>query len=86
MKETREETKNKSYLCQIEISYIHDQRGQFLSVVREYEDIFAKNNSELGKSDLLEHEILTGDCQSLKQPPRRVPSVRDKLPVNNCYR
>lgn len=44
------------------------QRGQFLSLVTEYQYIFAKNTSDLGKSDLLEHEIYTGDCQPIKQP------------------
>ena len=31
------------------------QRGQFSSLVTEYEDIFAKDSSDLGKSGLLEH-------------------------------
>lgn len=50
-----------------------DQRDQFLSLVTEDEDIFAKENSDLGKSGLLEHAIYTGDCKPVKQPPRRVP-------------
>ena len=47
-----------------------DQRDQFLSLVTKYEDIFAKENSDLGKSGLLEHAIHTGDCKPVKQPPR----------------
>ena len=31
------------------------------------------NSSDLGKSDLMEHEINTGDCTPIKQPPRRIP-------------
>ena len=50
-----------------------DQTEQFLSLVTEYEDIFSKDSSELGKSGLLEHAIDTGDCKPVKQPPRRVP-------------
>ena len=49
------------------------QRGQFLSLVMEYEDIFAKDSSDLGKSGLLEHAIDTGDSKPVRQPPRRVP-------------
>lgn len=37
------------------------QKEQFLSLVKEYEDNFAMNSSDLGKSDLMEHEINTGD-------------------------
>jgi len=43
-----------------------DQRGQFLSPVTEYEEIFAKDSSDLGKSGLLEHAIDTGDCKPVK--------------------
>ena len=50
------------------------QRGQFLSLVTEYEWILAKNTSDLGKSDLLEHEIYTGDCQPIKLPHVGVPA------------
>lgn len=49
------------------------QRGQFVSLVTEYEDIFAKDNSDLGKTSLLEHAIDTGDSKPVKQPPRWVP-------------
>ncbi len=50
-----------------------DQRGKFLSLVTAYEDIFAMDSSDLGKSGLLEHAIDTGNCKPVKQPPRRVP-------------
>ncbi|KAL9986207.1 hypothetical protein ACROYT_G000314 [Oculina patagonica] len=56
-----------------------DQRGQFLSLVTEYEDIFAKDSSDLGKSGLLEHSIDTGDCKPVKQPPRRVPPYQREV-------
>ena len=47
-------------------------KEQFLSLVKEYEDNFAMNSSDLGKSDLMEHEINTDDCAPIKQPPRRI--------------
>ena len=43
-----------------------DQKRQFLSLLKEYKDIFAVNNSDLGKSDLMEHEIHLGDCTPIK--------------------
>ena len=49
------------------------QRGQFSSLVTEYEDNFSKDSSDLEKSGLLEHAIDTGDCKQVKQPLRRLP-------------
>ena len=45
----------------------------------EYEDIFSKDSSDLGKSGLLEHAIDTGDCKPVKQPPRRVPPYQREV-------
>ena len=56
-----------------------DQRRQFSSLVTEYEDIFSKDSSDLGKSGLLEHAIDTGDCKPVKQPPRRVPPYQREV-------
>ena len=56
-----------------------DQTAQFLSLVTEYEDIFAKDSSDLGTSGLLEHAIDTGDCKPIKQPPRRVPPYQREV-------
>ena len=55
------------------------QRGQFLSPVTEYEDIFAKSSSDLGKSGLLEYAIGTGDSKPVKQPPRRIPPYKREV-------
>ena len=37
------------------------------------EETFSKDEWNLGQTDLLEHEIDTGDRKPVKQPPRRVP-------------
>lgn len=58
------------------------QRGQFLSLVTEYDDIFAKDSSDLGKSGLSKHAIDTGDSKPVKQPPRRVPAYQRSLISN----
>lgn len=55
------------------------QRGQFLSLCTEYEDIFAKDSSDSG---LPEHAIDTGDSKPVKQPPRRVPAYQQSLISN----
>ena len=45
----------------------------------EYEDIFSKDSSDLGKSGLLEHAIDTADCKPVKQPPRQVPPYQREV-------
>ena len=49
------------------------ERERFMSLVTEYKDIFADSNSDLGRTDLMEHEIYTGDHQPIKQSPRHTP-------------
>ena len=53
-----------------------EQQGQFFSLVDEFADVFAVNNSDLGKTELLEHEINTAEAAPIKQPPRRVPPYK----------
>ena len=49
-----------------------EQKRQFSLLIDEYEGIFAMNNSDLGKSDLMEHEINTVEHAPIKQLPRRI--------------
>ena len=39
----------------------------------QYQDVFSKNEFDLGKMHLVEHTIDTGDAKPIAQPPRRVP-------------
>lgn len=52
---------------------LEDQREPFLSLIMEFEDIFAKESSDFGKWGLLDFAIDTSDCKPVKQPPRSVP-------------
>ena len=48
----------------------------------EFSDLFALNNSELGKTTLMTHQIDTGNSALLHQLPRRVPfALRSKVDV-----
>lgn len=49
---------------------LEDQRGQSVSMVMEYDDIFAKESADFGKWGLLDFAIDTSDCKPVKQPPR----------------
>ena len=53
---------------------------QLRSLVTEFADLFALNNSELGRTYIAVHEINTGDSPPLRQPPRRIPfALRSKV-------
>ena len=53
-----------------------EQKNRFFSLISEYQDIFARDNSDLGMTDLIEHEIDTGSTKPIKQAPRRVPPYK----------
>ena len=39
----------------------------------EFSDITSVDNSDLGQTTLVQHEINTGDAMPIRQPPRRLP-------------
>ena len=53
-----------------------EQRLKFLSLLQEYQDIFASTSDQVGRCDLVRHPINTEGHQSIKQAPRRVPLHR----------
>ena len=56
-----------------------EQKRQFSQLIDEYEGIFAMHNSDLGKSDLMEHEINTGEHAPIKQLPCRIPPHQGEI-------
>ena len=48
------------------------QQAQFRSLVQEYRDIFALSPAELGRTNIVQHRIDTGDHQPIRQRPYRV--------------
>ena len=36
-------------------------------------DVFAKNDNDLGRTALVQHDIITDDIAPIRQPPRRIP-------------
>ena len=50
-----------------------DQRGEVEQLLAEFQGIFAKSKSDLGRTDLVQHGIKTGDAVPIKQHPRRIP-------------
>ena len=49
------------------------EKQQLSELLMKYEDIFIKPDGILGQTDLVEHDIETGDSKPIKIPPRRIP-------------
>ena len=47
--------------------------------MKKYEDIFAKNDNDLGKTDVLEHAINTGDHEPIRERAYRVNPYKKKI-------
>jgi hypothetical protein len=55
-------------------SYLTDLYEQLVAeLLSEYRDAFSKDDNDVGRTELVEHVIETGDARPVKQPPRRVP-------------
>ena len=49
------------------------ERVAMMNVFQSYQDVFELKSTELGRTDLVEHEIDVGDNSPVRQPPRRIP-------------
>ena len=45
------------------------------ALLLKHKNLFAKDDNDLGRTDLVVHDINTGDARPIRQPPRRVPSA-----------
>ena len=48
-------------------------------MLRDNKAVFSNDSGDLGKTDLVQHEIQTGDTKPIKQAPRRIPIHRREL-------
>ena len=58
-------------------------------VLHDYRDVFSKDDTDLGRTNLSYHVIDTGDFRPIKQPPRRVPSAlshEEEEAINQLHR
>ena len=63
-----------------EAGLLQKQLQQLEELIKANADIFALDSSELGSTDLVTHDILTGDHPPVHQLPRRIPfSLRPKV-------
>ena len=48
-------------------------RGLVKEMLCKYQDMFSKDDKDLGRTSLVQHHIETGDAKPIKQAPRRLP-------------
>jgi hypothetical protein len=57
----------------------HLTNGEFQELnelLTEYEDIFARDDENYGRTNKVYHRIDTGDARPIRQPPRRIPLAK----------
>jgi len=65
------------------------EREKFLALLSHYANVFAANNDDLGRTTVLNHEIITNGAQPIRQQARRVPlphREKCKSCCRTCYR
>ena len=60
------------------------QHVQLLQLLLEFSDVFAASSNDLGHTDLIKHQIDTGNAHPIRQQIRRVPPVKGKT-LKSCY-
>jgi len=55
------------------------QEQELENLLKRYEDIFAKDEYDLGRTDIVKHEIDTGDCKPIKQAAYKVNPHKKKI-------
>lgn len=58
------------------------QQQQIEKLIKEYDDIFAKNNAEMGRTNMVKHEINVQGAQPIKCKPYRV-SQKEREIIDN---
>ena len=59
-------------ICSLAIPDINQQTDDRRTLLREFRDVFAMNDNELGQTHLVQHEIDTGDTLPIKLAPHRL--------------
>jgi hypothetical protein len=56
------------------------QHPEIASLLKDYEDVFSRDENDIGRTDLMKHRINTGNANPIRQPPRRAPiTKRDEI-------
>src|SRR5258708_34233579 len=54
---------------------LETERDEAVELIHEFRDVFSKHEYDLGRTDLLEHVIETGDARPVREALRKQPQV-----------
>ena len=57
--------------CNAELS--HKEKQEFCELLLQYSNVFSESDGDLGRTDVLQHSISTGNAQPIHQATRRIP-------------
>ena len=63
-------------LCLPIVKLSPEENAQLKDLIVEFHDVFALSDAELGCTDLVEHQIITGNHAPIRQQPYRTPVIR----------
>ncbi|CAC5409372.1 unnamed protein product [Mytilus coruscus] len=52
------------------------QQIEFKNLLIKHKDLFSKSSADIGRTDLVDHTINTGDAPPIRQRPRRIPLAK----------
>ena len=62
------------------VAHLDDQQAvEVYQLLNEFADTFSKGAGDLGRTDLVKHQINTGDAAPIRQPPRRLPFAKREV-------
>ena len=54
----------------------HNEQSRLLQLLLEFKDCFSLSENDVGRTDLIEHDIDTGEARPIRMRPRRLPLAR----------
>ena len=66
----------------LEVTLTEGEKGKLRNLVIEYNYVFAKDPSELGRTNVVQHTTDTGTHPPIKQLPHRTPFLSENGPKN----
>lgn len=55
------------------VNLTKEESGKLAQLLTKYQGAFAKSSADIGRTNLVQHEINTGNAAPIRQPPRRLP-------------
>ncbi|CAG2228492.1 unnamed protein product [Mytilus edulis] len=72
-----------------ERSCIHlneNESTDFANLLKRYKNVFPKSSDDIGRTNLIQHEINTGNAVPIRQPPRRLPFGKRQIEKDEIQR